>query len=398
MNIIRCYFENNEANTNGGAISMYWYYQPTHTILDSQFEANSAEGQGGHIFIQLWNVDKPGWMTVHFNGCILEGGGAKRGGAIRIRKYFEYISVTSNMKLILSNCTLTRNYAIFGGIVDINLSNQNTWEDVNIVISIKSTDITENHGTSLNIVLEYIIVEQLHIDLIDSNIAYNRADSGSIVQVDVRKHHTSDIKTSHMTVAHTHFFRNTFSQLQYNSAVIQLNNVHITVTAGTTFINNMGSSIAAKSSLIAFNGRVKFTNNTAYVGAALHLDCSDDTNQPSFLFVLPNTTVTIASNTVLYYGGGVAVNPMCKYYNSCFFQTSAQQHSTMYCQDNTALVAGSCLYGPSVYPCSMEHDMRRAFAILFKIDGGYSVDQVVLAPANSVCFCEDKSKISCMQH
>ena len=91
---------------------------------------------------------------------------------------------------------------------------------------------------------------------------------------------------------------------------------------------------------------------------------------------------------------------MCNYYSSYFFQTpsSAQQNSMIYCQDNTALVAGSCLYGPSVYPCGMEHEMHRgfrAFASLFKIDSGYSVDQVVLAPANSVCFCENKSKNSC---
>ena len=387
MNIIRCYFENNEAKTNGGAILMYWFDLSTLTILDSQFEANSAEEEGGHIFIHIQTVDKPGCMTVHLDGCILEGGGAKRGGAISIPSMMDFTDHITNIKLILSNCTLTRNYAISGGIVDINLSNLKTWEVVNIIVSIKSTDITENQGTILNIV----IVEWVHIDLIDSNIAYNRADSGSIVQVDVRKHHA---KTS-MTVAHTQFFGNTFSQLRYNSAVIQLNNVNIIVTAGTTFINNMGSSIAAKSSLIAFHGRVKFMNNMAYVGVALHLDCSDDTNQPSFLLFFPNTTVTITNNTALYYGGGVAVNPVCNYYSSCFFQSSAQQNSTMYCQDNTALVAGSCLYGPSVYPCSMEHDMRRAFAILFKIDGGYSVDQVVLAPANSVCFCEDKSKYSC---
>ena len=62
----------------------------------------------------------------------------------------------------------------------------------------------------------------LHIDLIDSNIAYNRADSGSIVQVYVRKNYASDIKTSIM-VANTHFFGNTLSQFQYKSAVIQLN-------------------------------------------------------------------------------------------------------------------------------------------------------------------------------
>ena len=397
INIIRCYFENNKEKTTGGAISTY--LQSTHTIRDSQFKANTAEEQGGHMYIKIHSwIEETKGIIVHFDGCVLEGGGAERGGAISIPSITILSSYSGlEMKVIISNCTLTRNYAISGGIVDIDLTFMVETFDINTVVTIESTNITDNHGASLNIVMDSN--DPLHIDLIDSNIAHNRGDSGSIVQVYYRRKYTSDFMTS-MTVANTHFFGNTFSQLQYNSAVIQLNNVNITVTAGTTFINNMGSSIAAKSSLIAFNGRVKFMNNTAYVGAALLLDCPDDTSQPSFLFLFPNTTVTIANSTALYYGGGVAVNPVCNYYSSCFFQTpsSAQQNSMIYCQDNTALVAGSCLYGPSVYPCGMEHEMHRgfrAFESLFKIDSAYSVDQVVLAPANSVCFCEDKSKNSC---
>ena len=218
-----------------------------------------------HIIMYSWIGETKG-ITVHFDGCVLEGGGAERGGA------FSSYSVLE-IKVIISNCTLTRNNAISGGIVDIYLTFrvEAIYEDIDTVVTIETTNITDNHGASLNIVMDSN--DPLHIDLIDSNIAYNRGDSGSIVQVYYRRKYTSDFITS-MTVANTHFFGNTFSQLQYNSAVIQLNNVNITVTAGTTFINNMGSSIAAKSSLIAFNGCVKFMNNTAYVGAALLLDCT----------------------------------------------------------------------------------------------------------------------------
>ena len=401
MNIICCYFENNKAMTIGGAISTDLH--ATHTILGSQFKANAAE-EGGHIIIHSW-TEKCRHITVHFNGCILEGGSAERGGAISIRSStrsstYRYINMCLEIKVILTNCTFTRNNAIFGGIVDIYL-NLNSECSMICLVEIRCTNMTNNYGSSLK-VMDHTY-GPLHVDFVDSNIEYSKADSGSIVQVQGRKYpiHTwsSNFKTSIMTVTNTHFFGSTFSQFHYDNAVIRFNVANITVTTGTTFINNTGSCIAAKGSDIGLQGHVKFMNNTAIVGAALHLDCTDDTSQPSSLFLFPNTTVTIANNTALYYGGGVAVNPVCDYDSSCFFQTSAQPNSIMhvYCQHNKALVAGS-LYGPSVHHCGMVHKVHggfSTFASLFQVEDGYFVDQVVLAPAYSVCFCENESKNSC---
>ena len=236
--------------------------------------------------------------------------------------------------------------------------------------------------------------EVLHVDLNDSIIAYNRAASGSIVQVQ-RVTLISHTKTA-ITLSNIHFFGNSLSQLQYNSAVIQFNT---TITAiGVTFLNNMGSCIAVKQSVIVLQGRMMFNNNTAYVGAAMFLGCPSDTGQPSFLSLLPNTTITITNNTALYYGGGVAVDPLCHYDSSCFFQGLAQQNSLMYFQDNKAVVAGSTIYGPSVYTCDIVHEINgelSEFTSLFQVEEGYSVNQVVLAPRNSVCFCENNSPNSC---
>ena len=385
-------FIGNRAREGGGVYVNNYYVV---SFLGSTFSGNTAVLAGGGINIYHYLGSRGDIKVVNIIRCYFENNKANTtGGAI-----LTYLrSPQFTVEVILSNCTLTTNYAISGGIVDIILY-LSTWFAINTVVRIKSTNITDNYGASLKIAMNSLMPDvQLHIDLIDSNIAYNRADSGSSVLIYVRKRDDSDIKTSIM-VANTHFFGNTFSQFQYKSAVIQLNYVNITVTAGTTFINNMGSSIAAKLSLIAFRGRVKFMNNTAYVGAALLLDCPDDTSQPSFIFLFPNTTVTIANNTALYYGGGVAVNPVCNYDSSCFFQTSAQPNSIMqvYCEDNRALVAGS-LYGPSVHNCGMVYKVHRGFstfASLFQVEDGYYVDQVVLAPANSVCFCENKSKNSC---
>ena len=403
-NLIGCFFANNEASKYGGAVAIISHYE-TQTILlilDSQFKHNSAARLGGHLTVHSWTEGFN--ITAHIAGCVLEGGSAERGGAISIwgtsrespswespswesLKHFE-------ITVILANCTLRRNNATSGGAVDIRLLNLKTQFNNKVVVYVKAHYFTEivhnyaNNGSGLNILVE--MNGTLYIDISNSSIAYNRANSGSIVQVYAK---TIKIITE-ITLTNVHFFKNTFSH-PYNSAVIQFNNMNISLTTnGATFTYNNGSCIAAKESTIALQGQAKFMYNTAYIGAALFLDCPADTGQPSFLILLPNTTVTIANNTALYYGGGLAVNPVCEYSNSCFYQGSARLNSVMSFRDNKAFVAGSSIYGPSAQHCGTVIDNLRgfdAFVSLFQVEGGYTTDHVILAPINSVCFCE----ISC---
>ena len=89
----------------------------------------------------------------------------------------------------------------------------------------------------------------------------------------------------------------------------------------TKFFHNTGSCIIANDSNVYLYQDVLFYDNTALVGAALCLDCCQDTEGPgaSFIYVFPDTKV---DNTACYYGGGTAVNLEC-HYSHCFYQNSS---------------------------------------------------------------------------
>ena len=197
------------------------------------------------------------------------------------------------------------------------------------------------------------------------------------------------------TTSKTTLYKNTIMPLKYTSAIIHIKNVHSWIM-DTTFSSNIGCCIMLSVSDTTLQGRVEFHNNTAYAGAALLLDCPLDSLQPSFLVLLPNTTVTIANNTALYYGGGLAANPVC-HYNMCFFQAPSPINTVVVVYDNKTLVQANSIYGPSVTNCFSQNRQiggEATFTALFKVDGGYSPDEVVLSAVNSVCFC-DNNGLSC---
>ena len=152
----------------------------------------------------------------------------------------------------------------------------------------------------------------------------------------------------------------------------------------TEFIGNNGRCIAIDGSQLSLKQKIEFTNNTAYAGAAILLDCSD-TDKPSILSLYPNTTVLITNNTAQYCGGGIAVNPGCyNNINRCFYHAPRWNQSlpcTVHMEGNSAQIAGNSIYGPSVDSCEPR------LSDLFSIIEGQSANEVVTFEQYSICFC-----------
>ena len=352
------YISITEGRGNGGVKSNV-------LMSDVLFNRNIAKKDGGHGYILVLLSDcYQGVVLYSVSGCLFEKGHATRGGAISINiwhilcdKYSPRIQ-TYTVKVI--NSKLIGNSAQYGAA---------------FYVYSESRD------------LEYLITR---IHLSGMHIANNTA-LVSIIHISAERHTV-------LITSKTTFYNNTITPLKYTGAILYLKKLSYSWIRDTIFSNNIGSCTRLISSNIFLKGNVQFHNNTAYAGAALLLDCQIDSLntldsiQPSFLVLLPNTTVTIANNTALYYGGGLAVNPVCNYNSSCFFRASSFVNTVVYLYDNKALISANSIYGPPMTHCVNQGGQiggRAAFTTLFKVEGGYSSDEVVLSAVNSICFCND---------
>ena len=267
--------------------------------------------------------------------------------------------------------------------------------DFSYFVKIKNSKLMENfalHGAGIFYYFDSWLPTEYspQIHLSGTHIAKNKAKVSIVHIIGVTSSNT-------LTTSKTTFYNNTITPLQFNSAVLYLDKVYKSTIRDTKFDNNIGHCIRLVSSSITLQGHVQFHNNTAYAGAALLLDCHLDSLRPSFLVIHPYTNVTIANNTALYYGGGLAINPVCNYNNLCFFQISSLVNTVVDLYDNKALVSANSVVGPPVTQCVSQSGQMEgiaAFTALFKVEGGYSFDQVVLSAVSSICFCVE-DEFSC---
>ena len=417
LNISNCHFENNTATVAGGAMLVRNLKEVEYPllILNSQFTTNAAVVNGGHISIYYqFQIHK---TLVYIDRCVFENGTAQKGGAISVERaadgymfYYPYCSV-----FLLSNTIYSRNHASqYGGAAHINISMlpQNAaYSESFVHTSIENCTMINNYakyGAGLSFIaassgsyqpcavssgcLNTTIV--LHFS--SSQILNNRADSVSAIYINVAAI-LQEYIYSNISITQTAFFNNTPHRLHYASAVIQFNNVSALISS-CNFINNKGSSIVANQSVITLHGHVNFTYNRAYAGAALLLDCPQDSRLASFLTLLPDTTVNITNNVALHYGGGIAVNPMCDYTSSCFFQAPSMANAVVYFEDNTAYGAGNSLYGPPINSCGTLVERQgeiNAFKAIFLMKSGYLYGEIVLGLPYSICFCDEDFELSC---
>ena len=391
--VVESEFSENKARSDGGGL--YVYYEEKNeaegrtynsskyvvlTLMDSKFNSNTAVRNGGHGYIELHAVTDLPCIETTLSYCLFQKGKAVRGGAIIID--IGGVGYCSNT--IIDHSNFYQNDAYYGGAIHVkHLTRRYT-------VQLKYCKLQRNfayYGAGICVNLPHTIECQLcpndygtNIYLNETHIAYNTADMVSGIYF----HGT--LPADILIVEKSHFYNNVITHLQYSSAVMYLERVNTTWVINSTFSNNLGSCIRLSSLNITLQGNVFFHNNTAYAGAALQLDCPLDSLEPSFLVLLPNTTVTITNNTALYYGGGLAVNPVCHYNNACFFQAPSAVNTVVDLHENKALISANSIYGPPVTQCVSQLGGDAAFTAIFKEDG-YSLDQVVFSFDNSICFC-----------
>ena len=381
----------------GGGVHIEMYISNIVRIVASQFSNNVAAKGGGFYITIIRDVISNSSTSVEIKDSVFDSNTAIREGGHGHLRLNIYNALCNAVAITLSGCLFERGHAERGGAINMELQQSRHCGDFSYFVKIKNNKLMENfalYGAGIfcylhswpDLPTEYS--PQIHLS--GTHIANNEAKLSII--------HISGVTPSNiLTTSKTTFYNNTITPLQINSAVLYLDKVSKSLIRDTTFDNNIGHCIRLISSSITLQGHVQFYNNTAYAGAALLLDCHLDSLRPSFLVIHPYTTVTIANNTALYYGGGLAVNPVCNYSNLCFFQTSSPVSTVVDFYDNKALVSANSIVGPPVTQCVSQSGQMEgiaAFTALFKVEGGYSSDQVVLSAVSSICFC-DEGEFSC---
>ena len=384
-------------NSDGGGVHVEMYISNIVRIVASQFSNNVAVKGGGFYITIIRNLDirSNSSMSAEIKDSVFDSNTAIREGGHGYLVLEMYTGIC-NAVITLSGCLFEKGHAERGGAISMELQRSRHCGDFSYFVKIKNNKLMENFALQgagiffyfwLNLPTEYS--PQIHLS--GTHIVNNKAKVSII-------HIINGITPGNiLTTSKTIFYNNTVTPLQFNSAVLYLDKVYKSLISDTTFDNNIGHCIRLVSSSITLQGHVQFYNNIAYAGAALLLDCHLDSLRPSFLVIHPYTTVTIANNTALYYGGGLAVNPACNYNNLCFFQISSLVNTVVDFYDNKALVSANSIVGPPVTQCDSQSGQMEgiaAFTALFRVEGGYSSDQVVLSAVNSICFC-DEDEFSC---
>ena len=396
IKVIASQFSDNEAWSGGGLYVDYFRDKTLkredgsslYVLLDSTFNGNTAKSKGGHGYINLHstymnpNLLTREVITIRISRCLFQSGHAVWGGALGISGRY-------NSSTIIDSSLFYQNNASYGGAVYVEhylRSYTVRLKHSKLIANFAhyGAGICANSPNSIEYMFKTPIFYGPAIHLSGTQIEDNVAAVVSVI------YFRGILPASYLIIDTSHICNNTVIHLEYSSAAIYLGKMTNSWIINTNFSNNLGSCIWLSHSNITLHGYVEFLNNTANVGAALLLDCPLESLQPSFLVLFPNTTVTIANNTALYYGGGLAANPVCNYNNSCFFQTPSLISTEINLDDNMALVSANSIYGPPVIQCDSQDgniDGDAKFLTLFRVVGGYSVEQVVLSAINKVCFC-----------
>lgn len=166
-----------------------------------------------------------------------------------------------------------------------------------------------------------------------------------------------------------------------------------------SFQHNNCTAIAAVHSNDIFKGGhdTKILDNTSLYGAGMII-CDR-----SFIFVKPETTITIANNHAQQFGGGIYAEDQClQSQPACFFQVVANiTRNPVHVKliNNTAGFWGSAVYGGSVDSCYLlrnsivRHHLsgQRIFNQTFKIEHFSNDSSPISSDPIGICICTDHS-------
>ena len=455
LDVKYCHFEYNSAFTGNYEAGGFMLAVSTECTLRSMsvsmYDTHFAGNDRGHVALELLKGSE-----VHITSCTFRqghGGQGSYGGAINIiivipSKDSPFGSSGEKILVIIMRTIFLNNSAWNGGAISMKLQNKVTTSTY-MVNCIFTTNHAESHGGAIllrfSMKLPTNLVERYQNVIIENTtLSDNSAMRGAGVHIDCETMGPVVVLQYITVVVHSSIFiRNigapidvdivgtafglrtyinvTLSQFHNNVAVnpladlypfnpladIYLNNLYVTgiinvkenrftqLTIGNTeFVGNRGSCIVVGGSQLTFVGKVTFTGNTAFAGAAILLDCPN-VHLPSVLNLQSNTAVLITNNTAWLFGGGIAINPACYIGKRCFYRVPClEQFSscTIYFEGNSAFISGNSLYGPSASSCKPQPSS------LFNIAEGFSASEVVLFDAYTVCICTKNSTTNKMYY
>ena len=131
---------------------------------------------------------------------------------------------------------------------------------------------------------------------------------------------------------------------------------------GSTFINNVASSMYLSGCDVELSGIIFFRNNTAENGGAMYL------NQGTRITIANETKVQFIDNTAILNGGAIYVNILCDSLGGgadTFLHTTYLKYTTMFI-NNSARIAGNSIYF-NIPPkfCSVNKNISDPRSILY---------------------------------
>ena len=366
LDVKHCHFEYNSAaypftgyHKAGGLMLAVNTECTLRSMSVSMYDTHFAGNDRGHVALELLKGSE-----VHINSCTFRqghGGQGSYGGAINIiivipSKDSPFRSSGKKILVIIMRTIFLNNSAWNGGAISMKLQNKVTTSTY-MINCVFTTNHAESYGGAILLRLSMrhptILFERYQNVIIENTtLSDNSAMRGAGVHIDCETVGTVTVLQYITVVVHSSIFiRNigapidvdivgtalglriyinvTLSQFHNNVAVnpladIYVNNLYVTsiinvkeekedrftqLTIGNTeFVGNRGSCIVVRGSpQLTLVGKVTFTGNTAFAGAAILLDCLN-VHLPSVLNLQSNTTVLITNNTAWHFG---AVQLLC---------------------------------------------------------------------------------------
>ena len=387
-------------NNSGSQLMIILKRQAKVFVTDCTFQYGYNNGRAIHIRVLIFGkVDKSMDIRhqIFINKTVFKDNSAPSGSGI-------YIKNAQLTQTHITGCVFRRNIALeMGGAILIKIRLKPLMimkESLPSFLVINHTSISENPVDCAGIYIDIrgidVLVSLIAMEIYSSQFEHNEGASIAVYNKRFSSNYGSEIT---VFISNSQFYENLATKQELNDNDVgiidvtesAIKNIMFTVDyfqtklviTETDFTGNRGSCIKLNGSLLSLKSKVSFTNNTAYAGAAILLDCSDS-NHPSYLNLYQNSTVIITNNTAQRYGGGIAVNPACYHMSQCFYHAPYWNQTwpcTVHMEGNSARTAGNSIYGPSVDSCEPQ------LLHIFNIVEGYSASEVVLFEHYSICFC-----------
>ena len=383
-------FQKNSADYGG---ALYAYRKNALTLAENMFQNNSADYNGGALHTFGKNALTLSENTFRNNSAKLNGGG---------------LYLHQNAILNLSLNTFNDNSASFGGALAIRRS----------IIKLTNNNFTGNIAQSYGGAIFCFSDSTLEV-LRSHRLKNNTAQyGGGIAALESQVMLAGDLLIANnsarfgggLYVDHSHV--SGYANFTNNSA------------------NEDGGAVYSSGSKLYFKQHITFIRNSALNGGGLLL------TEKSQLYLQPNTTIDFTNNFAGKKGGAIKVeksNPLsycvqtsCEFLleNGCFFQIETQtqydietviseitelHNVRIYFENNTALEAGTALYGGSIDNCSLnfinpQHPQSNKLDFIYSCpNSGEIFDYITSSDQQSldissdplyICPCEG-SKIDC---